>query len=566
VEISVPCVPLRIPTLKGIGQPALLARWGDVARLDQFELVRRLGGGGMAEVFLARERAGGRSVVIKRLRPNLIQTKNFLGMFLDEIQVTARLDHPHLVKLAEPGYSLTEWFLVLEPIAGMPLSRLLRRLSELTHGSTPLSSGAVALLGGQIASGLHHAHTMQDEGGNPMNVVHRDVSPENIMVTFAGQAKLIDFGVVKLTGCAGHTRPGDVKGKFGYMAPEQVRTSGAITPRTDVFALGVVLWEMLAGKRLFLRKSPVDSLRALLEERVPHPSEVRPIGPFLDGIVMRALCPDPNQRFADAGQMADALFGIVGRHRKSVEVELVEKVGLARHQGAKGHAGMTTGAKGAEKGTETDLEPGSTRSGSTTVRRRPPTADIRTAPRSGPSAASPRPTLPLPRRRANRTVLRAFPRDLPRRFWRSLSRPFVTLGLAMLLVLDVGLRILGLASPAPMVRSNTVSGVVPVTAPGAVSGRSASAASPPMRMPIIELLPLRLRTLMPANDVAAPAAETSRVATARQAVHRPGIAPTGRLRRRLINQAHPPRAVRSRSAPAAVRAPPSSFRRNRSLR
>jgi hypothetical protein len=537
VEISIPCVPLRIPTLKGIGQQTPGSPV-DVARLDQFQLMRRLGGGGMADVFLATERSNGRRVVIKRLRPNLIKTQNFLGMFLDEIQVTARLDHPHLVKLADPGYSLTEWFLVLEPIMGVPLSKLLRHLAKPASRSSLLSPTVVALLGGQIASGLHHAHIMRDEGGNPMNVVHRDVSPENIMVTVSGRAKLIDFGVAKLTGCAGHTRPGDIKGKFGYMAPEQVRTAEPITPRTDVFALGVVLWEMLVGKRLFLRKSPADSLRALLEERVPHPNELRQIGPFLDGIVMRALCPDPARRFASAGQMADALFGIVGRDRKSVEAELAERVGLASHN------------EGAAAAADSE-PPGSTISG-LVVRRRLPTPDIRTArfPRAELSHDLPRPPSPSPRRRGNRLLVRTRARDLGRRFWRSLSRPVVSLGLASLLVLDVALRLLGLGSTAPTIHT--------------VPSPSTATISAPRGSPIIiEPLPLLLRTFVPANDVNGSASEISRRAANHPSNLRPSVASTGKLRRRLMNQAHPPRAVRSRGATPAVGARPPSSRRTR---
>jgi len=211
----------------------------------------------MAQVYLALsgELSGFRTlVVVKRILPDLSSNRHFIDMFFDEARIAARLDHPNIVRIIEVGEDHDEYFLAMELVQGKPLSAILRRAAK--H-QRPFSQAQAAFLVAQAANGLGYAHNLTDTDGRLLDVVHRDVSPQNILVSFDGAVKVIDFGVARALGRISETVPGGLKGKLQYMAPEQV-TNGEADRRSDVFALGIVLWEALCGRRLYRRESELE--------------------------------------------------------------------------------------------------------------------------------------------------------------------------------------------------------------------------------------------------------------------------------------------------------------------
>jgi serine/threonine-protein kinase len=257
----------------------------------------------MAEAYLALagEMSGLRSlVVVKRILPHLSSNEQFIHMFLDEARIGALLDHPNIVRIIEVARDRDGYFLVMEPVQGKPLSAVLRRAAK---RKSPLGHAQAAFIVGQAADGLGYAHGLTDAEGRSLNVVHRDVSPENILVSFEGAVKVIDFGIASALGRLTETVPGGLKGKIEYMSPEHA-SGGTVDRRSDVFALGTVLWEALCGRRLFRRPAEIDTMRAIVDEPIPRPSRFVPVSPALERIVMRALEKDPEDRFQDAREMA----------------------------------------------------------------------------------------------------------------------------------------------------------------------------------------------------------------------------------------------------------------------
>jgi serine/threonine protein kinase len=277
-----------------------------VGRIGRYQLIGLLATGGMAEVYLALsgELSGFRTlVVVKRILPHLSSNTEFIRMFFDEARIVALLDHPNIVRIIEVGQDGDEYFLAMEVVQGRPLSAVLRRAAKRKE---PLTHAQAAFLVAQAADGLGHAHNLADADGRSLNVVHRDVSPQNILVSFEGAVKVIDFGVARALGRVTETLPGGLKGKIHYMAPEQA-SAGQVDRRSDVFALGVILWEALCRRRLFRRDTELETLRAIIQEPILPPSKVVRISPRLERIVMRALEKDPANRFQNAEEMALAL-------------------------------------------------------------------------------------------------------------------------------------------------------------------------------------------------------------------------------------------------------------------
>ena len=275
-------------------------------RIGRYRLLGLLATGGMAEVYLALsgELSGFRTlVVVKRILPHLASNSQFIQMFFDEARIVALLNHPNIVRIIEVGQDEDEYFLAMEVVQGRPLSSVLRRAAK---RQSPLSHAQSAFILAQAGNGLGYAHNLADADGHPMNVVHRDVSPQNILVSFEGAVKVIDFGVARALGRVTETRPGGLKGKIQYMAPEQAE-AGQVDQRSDVFSLGVVLWEALCERRLFRRDSELATMRAIVEEPILPPSKIVRMAPRLEQIVMRALEKDPANRFQNAEEMALAL-------------------------------------------------------------------------------------------------------------------------------------------------------------------------------------------------------------------------------------------------------------------
>jgi serine/threonine protein kinase len=277
-----------------------------VKRLGRFQIIGRLATGGMAEVYLALsgELTGYRTLlVVKRILPHLASNRQFIGMFLDEARLAALLDHPNVVRIIEVGHDGEEYFLAMELVQGKPLSAVLRKAAREKRPPSPALS---AYIMAQAASGLGYAHALTDGEGRPLGVVHRDVSPQNVLISFEGAVKLIDFGVARAFGRVAHTSPGGLKGKIEYMSPEQASAED-VDHRADVFALGVVLWEVLTGRRLFRRETELATMRAILDDPIPRPSEIADVPAELDAVVMRALRKRRDARFGSAHEMAQAL-------------------------------------------------------------------------------------------------------------------------------------------------------------------------------------------------------------------------------------------------------------------
>ncbi len=285
----------------------LLAKDGEGERLDRFELIAELASGGMATVFLARlvGVAGfQRLVAIKRLHPHLAREPEFVEMFLDEARLAARIHHPNVVPIQEVGESDQGYYLVMDYIEGDTLARVLAKAAK-NNATVPYGVTIRILL--DVLAGLHAAHEMKDDHGEALHIVHRDVSPQNILVGVDGVARVVDFGVARAATRLSTTRSGQLKGKLAYMAPEQAR-GGAIDRRADLFACGIVLWEALATKRLFKGDGEAETLNRVLYDPIAPPSSVRPDVPkALEDICMKALARDVDQRFPTAQAFGDEL-------------------------------------------------------------------------------------------------------------------------------------------------------------------------------------------------------------------------------------------------------------------
>jgi serine/threonine protein kinase len=297
-------------------------------RFGAYELLAPLAVGGTAEIFLARWTSLGveRIVVVKQLLPEHEHDEEFGDMFLDEARLGAQLSHPNIVQTYEmgtvpSGNSVSgpqgpRRFIVMEYLAGLTLGQVVLQARARLPGGLPaeLAAGMLA----QAAMGLHHAHGVKLPDGTELRIVHRDVSPQNLIVTFQGEVKVVDFGIAHAAVREARTKTGMVKGKFAYMAPEQC-TGNPVDRRTDVFALGVVLWECLTGQRLFKRKGTYETYRAILSGEIPAPSQVNPaLDRALDGVALTALAREPERRFPTAQAFAHALEGwLRGRGQKA---------------------------------------------------------------------------------------------------------------------------------------------------------------------------------------------------------------------------------------------------------
>jgi eukaryotic-like serine/threonine-protein kinase len=275
--------------------------------LDRYLLHQPIASGGMAAVYLASVRGArgfARTVAIKRLHPQFAADPEFSSMLLDEARLAAVIRHPNVVPTLDVAQSDGELFMVMEYVAGESLARLLLEARGRSL-SAPRSVGVAIVV--DALSGLHAAHRARTEDGVDLEIVHRDVSPQNILVGKDGIARLVDFGIARAAVRAQATREGQLKGKLRYMAPEQLRGKRDVTLRVDVYAAGVVLWEVLTGEKLFDGESEAEVFGNVLEGIVPPPSTRADLPGELDRVVLRALARDPEARFATALEMAEAL-------------------------------------------------------------------------------------------------------------------------------------------------------------------------------------------------------------------------------------------------------------------
>jgi serine/threonine protein kinase len=272
----------------------------------------------MAEVWKAKAlgpHGYARKLVVKRVLPALLGDEECLRMFVEEARLSASLNHRNIVQVYEFGEVADEYYLAMEWLHGRDLNTILSTLKD--SGDEP-SLGLAAFVTREVCRALAYAHALTDEDGQPLRIIHRDVSPSNVMVGFDGSVKLLDFGIAKALASASEnrTQAGVLKGKFGYMAPEQIDGDGSIDHRVDLFVVGINLWELLTLRRLFKGPNDVRTMALVREARVPAPSTLNPrVPPELDAICLRALARRRDDRFADCGQMEAALDEIVHAHK-----------------------------------------------------------------------------------------------------------------------------------------------------------------------------------------------------------------------------------------------------------
>ncbi len=287
--------------------------------LGRYRVVDEIGVGGMATVHLARiDGFGGfqKWVAIKRIHPHLTEDEQFIHMFLDEARIAASISHPHVAQVFELGQDGDTFWIAMEYLHGEPLREIMRVTDAI---STPMSAELAARIIADAAEGLHAAHELRGKNGEILNLVHRDVTPHNLFITYDGMVKVVDFGIAKVAGRLSNTQAGTLKGKVAYMSPEQVM-GRSVDRRTDIFALGVVLWELTTGVRLFRMDTDTDTLEKVAACIIPPPSliaaehpsrlgapDASVYPPALEAIVMRALQKGPDARFQTARELSRAL-------------------------------------------------------------------------------------------------------------------------------------------------------------------------------------------------------------------------------------------------------------------
>ncbi|NVB84191.1 MAG: protein kinase, partial [Kofleriaceae bacterium] len=277
----------------------------------KYYLLERINVGGMAEVF--RAKAFGvegfeRLVAVKRILPNIAEDKEFIRMFIEEAKLAVQLNHANIAQIFDLGVVDGSYYIALEHVHGRDLRGMFDRCRQLGD-PMPVSQACFVVM--KVCEGLDYAHNKRDQSGRELHLVHRDVSPQNVLVSFEGEVKLIDFGIAKAAGKGSKTQAGILKGKFGYMSPEQVRGI-PIDRRSDVFSCGIVLYELLTGERLFVGESDFSTLEKVRNVEILPPSTYnRRIPDELERIVLKALAKDPEERYQNAIDLHDELQAFV---------------------------------------------------------------------------------------------------------------------------------------------------------------------------------------------------------------------------------------------------------------
>ena len=272
-------------------------------RFGKYTLIDRIAVGGMTEIFLARQ-AGlegfEKTIVIKRIRPHLSKQSNFVKMFLNEAKLAAQLNHPNIVQIYDLGKIGESYFIAMEYIFGRDMRRIIPKADAL---GIPFPMVYALKIASSVCEGLYYAHARTDMYGNALNIVHRDVTPENIFVSFDGTVKVLDFGIAKAANQIEQTRAGEIKGKLSYMSPEQCMGK-PLDNRSDIFSLGVVLYEWLTGFKLFTGDSEVAILKSITEGKFYAPSYFKAdIPEGVEAILMKALEKDRERRYQTAWEM-----------------------------------------------------------------------------------------------------------------------------------------------------------------------------------------------------------------------------------------------------------------------
>jgi serine/threonine-protein kinase len=305
---------------------------------QRYRVLEKIASGGMAEVFRA-ESAGlegfKKTVAIKRVLPHLSEKKQFIGMFLDEARLSAHLSHSNCVQVFDIGVGDDTYFIVMEYVDGADLKAIIE-YSKKTGTALPIE--AACLICVRICEGLAYAHELKDGKGQNLGIVHRDMSPPNVLITRHGEVKIVDFGLAKAHSQLEKSEPGIIKGKFSYLSPEAA-LGQPIDARTDIFAVGIILWELIAGRRLFLGESDLETVRQVQSARVPPIRQFNQnVTPEFEQVLGRALARDPKQRYGSARDLAADLTSLLfhfGRPVSSFEIaSIVSPVVSAREAAA----------------------------------------------------------------------------------------------------------------------------------------------------------------------------------------------------------------------------------------
>ncbi len=374
----------------------------------KYELVRRIGVGGMAEVFEARTHGAAgfvKEMVIKRILPVFNEDPDFVRLFIQEARLAARLQHANIVQIFDFNQVDGVHYIAMEWVHGQDLRRIFQAARR---RDMPLAGSLAAYVGMEALKGLHYAHTRLD-GGTPMGLVHRDISPHNVLISFAGEVKITDFGIAKVAALASTFRSGTVKGKLPYMSPEQVN-SRPVDARSDLFSLGIVLWELLTGRRLYTGATEAEVFAQVQRADIPRPTSFASgIPRDLETVVMELLAPDPHRRYQSA-QEALADLGQFGSPEDPMETaEYLKK--LIPEEAQRERRGETA-VQGAEQGAGQGVD------GKPPQKEEPPTQApvageaevprVLSPPASQPAQTPPEP--PLPRAEAAKPGRRSMPR------------------------------------------------------------------------------------------------------------------------------------------------------------
>ncbi|MBK6513732.1 MAG: protein kinase [Polyangiaceae bacterium] len=285
---------------------------------QRYRVLDRLASGGMAEVFIA-ESAGiegfKKRVAIKRVLPHLTEKKRFISMFLDEARLSAQLNHSNCVQVFDIGVGDNAYFIVMEYVDGADLKAV---IDYLRNAGRVFPVEIAVLISVRICEGLTYAHELTTAEGKPLEIVHRDMSPPNVLITKHGEVKIVDFGLAKATSQLEKSEPGIIKGKFSYLSPEAA-TGGDVGLQTDIFAVGIILWELLSGKRLFLGDTDFATVKSVQQAQIPSLKSVRNDVPEdLERIIHRSLSKDLNIRYKSARDLGRDLTAFLYRYAKPV--------------------------------------------------------------------------------------------------------------------------------------------------------------------------------------------------------------------------------------------------------
>ena len=275
----------------------------EAVRLGSYEIVRKLARGGMAELFLARTvgpEGFAKLVVLKKILPHYAENPKFVRLFLDEAKLVAQMEHPHIAHVYDMGKSGGDYFFTMEYVHGQDIRAVWRRMARVQK---PFPVAHAVQIARNIAAALHYAHERTRDDGTLLDIVHRDVSPSNVLISYDGAVKLVDFGVAKAATSTVKTRTGALKGKISYMSPEQAK-GAAIDRRSDIFSLGIMLWELVTGRRLYKAENDLATIQMIINAKPQPPSQLRSdCPPKLDAIILRALDGNVAGRYQTAEQM-----------------------------------------------------------------------------------------------------------------------------------------------------------------------------------------------------------------------------------------------------------------------